>query len=71
MKRLLGMLAAMVLAFAPVAAHAQPQPLPHLVSQNSKHALIVDGAPFLMLGAQAQQQQQLSRRPAQGLAGHP
>ncbi len=52
MKRLLGMLAAMVLAFAPVAAHAQPQPLPHLVSQNGKHALIVDGAPFLMLGAQ-------------------
>jgi hypothetical protein len=27
--------------------------LPHLVTQNGRHALIVDGAPFLILGAQA------------------
>jgi beta-galactosidase GanA len=32
---------------------AQAAPLPHLVSKDGKHALIVDGAPFLMLGAQA------------------
>ena len=28
-------------------------PLPKLVSENGRHALLVDGAPFLMLGAQA------------------
>lgn len=28
-------------------------PLPHLESSNGHHALIVDGAPYLMLGAQA------------------
>ena len=27
--------------------------LPHIVTQDTRHALIVDGAPFLMLGAQA------------------
>jgi hypothetical protein len=36
-------------------ARAQPEknPLPHLVSQDGRHALIVDGKPFLMLGAQS------------------
>jgi beta-galactosidase GanA len=38
---------------ASVAAGAQTSSLPRLVSSNGKHALIVDGAPFLMLGAQA------------------
>jgi len=32
---------------------AQTAPLPRLVSNDGKHALYVDGAPFLMLGAQA------------------
>ena len=37
----------------PTAAWAQATPdLPHLVSKDGRHALIVDGAPFLMLGAQ-------------------
>jgi beta-galactosidase GanA len=33
-------------------AQADSNPLPHLVTENGRHALIVDGAPFLMLGAQ-------------------
>ncbi|HNS74350.1 MAG TPA: beta-galactosidase, partial [bacterium] len=34
--------------------HAQgPDPsIPHLVHQNGRHALMVDGEPFLILGAQ-------------------
>src|SRR3954467_11185214 len=28
-------------------------PLPQIVSRDGRHALMVDGAPFLMLGAQA------------------
>lgn len=39
-----------VTAFLPVQLHAAE--LPHLVSNNGKHALMVDGAPFIMLGAQ-------------------
>ena len=33
-------------------AQADNNPLPHLVACDGRHALIVDGAPFLMLGAQ-------------------
>ena len=33
-------------------AQADNNSLPHLVTENGRHALIVDGAPFLMLGAQ-------------------
>jgi hypothetical protein len=33
-------------------AQADDNSLPHLVTQDGRHALIVDGAPFLMLGAQ-------------------
>jgi beta-galactosidase GanA len=40
-----------LLAFAPVAAMAQS--LPHLAKSGDRHALIVDDAPFLMLGVQA------------------
>ena len=40
---------AAALAAAPVLAAPD---LPHLVSQNGRSALIVDGKPFLMLGAQ-------------------
>lgn len=43
-------LAGMVLAAIPVSA--QSSDVPHIVSRNGRHALIVDGAPFLMLGAQ-------------------
>ena len=36
------------------AARAQTDPpLPHLVSKDGRHALIVDGAPYLILGVQA------------------
>jgi beta-galactosidase GanA len=41
-----------LLAVAPAAAQAQAAPLPHLVQSGGKHALIVDGAPFLILCAQ-------------------
>ncbi|WP_425510866.1 DUF5597 domain-containing protein [Xanthomonas bonasiae] len=33
-------------------APAAPAPIPQLVSKDGKHALLVDGAPFLILGAQ-------------------
>jgi hypothetical protein len=33
-------------------AQADKNPLPHLVSKDGRHALIVDDAPFLILGAQ-------------------
>ena len=33
-------------------AQADNNPLPHLVTKDGRHALIVDGAPFLILGAQ-------------------
>jgi len=33
-------------------AQTDNNPLPHLVAQDGRHALIVDGAPFLILGAQ-------------------
>jgi beta-galactosidase GanA len=53
MGRLATILAAVALAFTPTPALAQTAPLPRLVSANGKHALMVDGAPFLILGAQA------------------
>jgi len=34
------------------AAIAQPVPVPELVERDGRHALMVDGAPFLILGAQ-------------------
>lgn len=44
-------LAALSLSVA-ATAQTQPPPLPRLVTKNSRHTLIVDGAPFLMLGGQ-------------------
>ncbi|MHC9417559.1 DUF5597 domain-containing protein [Sphingomonas citri] len=45
--------AAAAAALAAAGAGAQgAAPLPRLVSQSGRHALLVDGAPFLMLGAQ-------------------
>ncbi len=36
----------------PALAQVDHNPLPHLVSKDGRHALIVDGAPFLILGVQ-------------------
>jgi beta-galactosidase GanA len=44
------MAAAMAVGIAAAGAAA---PLPQVVNKNGRHALIVDGAPYLMLGAQA------------------
>jgi beta-galactosidase GanA len=44
------LLAGLGIATAP--AHADNNPLPHLVTEGGRHALIVDGAPYLILGAQ-------------------
>lgn len=41
-----------ICCFVAAALPAIAAPLPELVSKNGKHALMVDGAPFLMLGAQ-------------------
>jgi beta-galactosidase GanA len=41
------------LAVAALAAAQEPSLPPHLVERNGRHALIVDGRPFLMLAAQA------------------
>lgn len=38
---------------APALSQNRSVELPHLVTENGHHALIVDGAPFFMLGAQA------------------
>ena len=46
-------LVAAALALAAVPAAAQPASLPRFEHRSGRHALIVDGAPFLMLGAQA------------------
>ena len=43
----------LAIACSAAAADAQSAPLPHFVHSGGKHALIVDGAPFLILGAQA------------------
>jgi beta-galactosidase GanA len=42
-----------VLAGIVLAQSAPAQELPRLVAQNGRHALLVDGKPFLMLGVQA------------------
>jgi hypothetical protein len=44
-----------VAAFAVVSGHARPldESLPHLVNKGGRHALIVDGEPYLILGAQS------------------
>lgn len=56
MRRIEGLLAASLVGIATLpcpAAAASPAPLPRIVANGSKHELMVDGAPFLMLGAQA------------------
>jgi beta-galactosidase GanA len=54
--RIVGSLSALLfgalLLVAGTAADAQPAPLPSIVDSHGKHELLVDGAPFLILGAQ-------------------
>ncbi|HVY24442.1 MAG TPA: DUF5597 domain-containing protein [Steroidobacteraceae bacterium] len=51
-KRLLVILSALFALFAFIPAYAATD-IPHVVEHNGHHALIVDGAPYWMLGAQA------------------
>src|ERR1017187_201324 len=59
MKRIIGSPFTRIAAIASVVltgcltAQASESALPHLVQKDGRHALIVDGAPFLMLGAQS------------------
>jgi beta-galactosidase GanA len=48
------LLLSLALAAAGANALAGPADLPRIVTDNGRHALMVDGAPFLMLGGQAQ-----------------
>src|SRR5262252_3727050 len=52
MGRLRMLLAGALFLIAGTVADAQTAQLPRLVERDGKHALIVDGAPFLILGAQ-------------------
>src|SRR5687768_11291874 len=45
-------LLALAASLAAAQAPDQPQPIPEIVSRGGRHALMVDGRPFLMLGAQ-------------------
>jgi hypothetical protein len=51
-RRCLVGLALIAWAAASPGARAAETPLPHLVRENGRHALIVDGEPYLILGAQ-------------------
>ena len=52
MRRLCALFSAALLAVLGAAAAGQSVPLPRIVEANGRHALFVEGAPFLMLGAQ-------------------
>src|SRR5262245_8872841 len=52
MKRSRALLVGAVLLVTATFANAQASPLPQLVERAGKHALFVDGSPFLILGAQ-------------------
>jgi len=49
---LLTLVASAVLA-TPVQAQGKDRSLPRIVGKDGRHALLVDGAPFLVLGAQS------------------
>ena len=49
--RTIAFVASLVLASHPITQAGEPT-LPHLVRKDGRHALIVDGAPFLILGGQ-------------------
>ena len=61
--------ASMLLAGGTAAPAAEP-PLPRLVQKDGRHALLVDGAPFLILGAQVNNSSAWPADAAAGLAGH-
>ena len=50
--RFIALLLLLGLAAPPAIAQAADRPLPKLVHKDGRHALLVDGAPFLVLGAQ-------------------
>jgi hypothetical protein len=52
-QNLSALLLATLAIILPRALAAETSPLPHLVQKDGRHAFIVDGAPFLMLGVQA------------------
>src|SRR5947208_14580218 len=52
MRSLSGLLIGALLCAFSGAAQAQVAPLPRVVESGGRHALMVDGQPFLMLGAQ-------------------
>ena len=52
MRSLSALLFGALLLAAPAVLAAQPAPLPRVVEANGRHAMMVDGQPFLMLGAQ-------------------
>lgn len=51
-KRLRALFFGVLLMAAPAALAAQSAPLPRIVESGGRHALLVDGRPFLILGAQ-------------------
>ena len=52
MRSLRTLLVGALLFVAVTAANAQSAPLPRIIESSGKHVLLVDGAPFLILGAQ-------------------
>ncbi|RZA02002.1 MAG: hypothetical protein EOO68_09960, partial [Moraxellaceae bacterium] len=52
-KKLFGVCALSVIGFLIAANSAHAASIPEFVSKNGRHALMVDGEPFLMLGMQA------------------
>jgi Domain of unknown function (DUF5597)/Beta-galactosidase len=53
MRYLLTATCLVVTASVSVQAQVKPTPMPHLIHKDGRHALIVDGSPFLILGLQA------------------
>lgn len=47
------MLCILMMLTSPACAQAQSQPIPRIIEQQGRHALLVDGKPFLIMGAQA------------------
>jgi hypothetical protein len=52
MKPILAISAALSIVAATLPAQVKPNPIPRIVKKDGRYALFVDGAPYLMLGAQ-------------------
>ncbi|MBJ6121818.1 DUF5597 domain-containing protein [Sphingomonas mollis] len=52
MKKIIGLWAVSLASLAMPAVAQQASPVPHIETKDGRHALIVDGAPFLVLGGQ-------------------